>query len=48
MPDHRGGTCSFSGIWRRDSPPGRAASWLPEQFVALGTGDVEEPGFGRL
>ena len=34
MPDHAGGTYRFAGIWRRDTPPGPAAAWLIEQFVA--------------
>lgn len=44
MPDHPGGTYRFSGIWRRDTPPGPAASWLLDQFVALGADDREEAG----
>ncbi|NIJ08055.1 DNA-binding transcriptional LysR family regulator [Sphingomonas vulcanisoli] len=34
MPDHPGQTYRFSGIWRHDSPPGPAASWLLGQFAA--------------
>jgi len=41
MPDHVGGTYRFAGIWRRDTPPGPAASWLLDQFVALGSNDRE-------
>lgn len=41
MPDHVGGTYRFSGIWCRATPPGPAASWLLDQFVALGAGDKE-------
>ncbi|HZF46456.1 MAG TPA: LysR substrate-binding domain-containing protein, partial [Sphingomonadaceae bacterium] len=48
MPDHPGGTYRFSGIWRRDAPPGPAASWLLDQFVALGRGDRELPGMGDI
>lgn len=48
MPDHPGGTYRFAGVWRRDTPPGPAASWLLDQFVALGQDDVEEPGFGDI
>jgi DNA-binding transcriptional LysR family regulator len=48
MPDHPGGTYRFNGIWRRDAPPGPAASWLLDQFVALGAGDEEEAGFGDI
>ncbi|GGE52424.1 LysR family transcriptional regulator [Agaricicola taiwanensis] len=44
MPDHPGGTYRFAGVWRRDAPPGPAASWLLDQFVALGRDDVEEVG----
>ncbi len=48
MPDHPGGTYRFAGIWRRDTPPGPAASWLLDQFVGLGQDDVEETGFGDI
>ncbi|WP_269715358.1 LysR family transcriptional regulator [Caulobacter sp. NIBR2454] len=48
MPDHQGGTYRFAGIWRRDTPPGPAASWLLDQLVALGADDVEEEGFGDI
>lgn len=48
MPDHTGGTYRFGGIWRRDTPPGPAASWLLEQFVAEGRNDVEDPALGDL
>lgn len=48
MPDHPGGTYRFNGIWRRDAPPGPAASWLLDQFVALGAHDEEEAGFGDI
>lgn len=41
MPDHVGGTYRFSGIWCRATPPGPAASWLLDQFVALGSEDKE-------
>lgn len=34
MPDQPGGTYRFSGIWRRDTPPGPAAAWLVDRFVA--------------
>lgn len=44
MPDHPGGTYRFAGVWRRDTPPGPAASWLLDQFVDLGRDDVEEAG----
>jgi DNA-binding transcriptional LysR family regulator len=39
LPDHSGGRYGLSAIWRRDSPPGPAASWLRDQFVALGATD---------
>ena len=45
MPDHSGGTYRFAGVWRRDTPPGPAASWLLDQFVSLGAHDIEEAGF---
>lgn len=34
IPDHPSETYRFAGIWRRDTPPGPAASWLLEQLVA--------------
>ena len=40
MPDHPGGAYRFTAIWRRDCPPGPAAQWLLDQFVALGEGDA--------
>ena len=48
MPDHPGGTYRFAGIWRRDTPPGPAASWLLDQFVALGRDDRELDGMGDV
>lgn len=48
MPDHPGGTYRFSGIWRRDTPPGPAASWLLEQFVAMGRVDKELEGMSDV
>lgn len=42
MPDHTGGNYRFSGIWKRDTPPGPAATWLLDQFVAYGENDVED------
>jgi len=48
MPDHPGGTYRFAGVWRRDTPPGPAASWLLDQFVALGADDREEEGMGDI
>lgn len=48
MPDHLGGTYRFAGVWRRDTPPGPAASWLLNEFVRLGEADVEEEGFADI
>ena len=48
LPDHPGGIYRFCGIWRRDAPPGPAASWLLDQFVAEGQGDQVEDGMGDL
>ena len=44
MPDHPGGTYRFAGVFRRDTPPGPAAAWLLDQFVALGADDRGEDG----
>jgi DNA-binding transcriptional LysR family regulator len=41
MPDHPGGAYRFTAIWRRDTPPGPAARWLLDKFVALGVPDAE-------
>jgi DNA-binding transcriptional LysR family regulator len=48
MPDHPGGIYRFAGIWRRDTPPGPAASWLLDQFVALGASDNDDTGLGDI
>lgn len=48
MPDHVGGTYRFNGVWRRDTPPGPAASWLLDQFVELGAQDRELEGLGDI
>jgi DNA-binding transcriptional LysR family regulator len=48
MPDHPGGMYRFSGVWRRDMPPGPAASWLLRQFVQHGAQDADLPGMGDL
>ncbi|MCZ4093744.1 LysR family transcriptional regulator [Sinorhizobium psoraleae] len=48
MPDHKGGIYRFAGVWRRDTPPGPAASWLLDQFVALGANDIEEEGLSDI
>ena len=42
MPEHSGGIYRFAAVWRRDAPPGPAASWLLNQFVKLGRDDIEE------
>ncbi|MEO6247693.1 MAG: LysR family transcriptional regulator [Sphingomicrobium sp.] len=44
MPERQGGIYGFAGIWRQDTPPGPAASWMLAKFVELGQLDVEEPG----
>ncbi len=36
MPEAPGGAYRFCGIYRRDMPPGPAAAWLLERFVAAG------------
>ena len=48
MPDHVGGTYRFAGVWRRDTPPGPAASWILDQFVQLGGDDFEEEGMSDI
>ncbi|MFK0685743.1 LysR family transcriptional regulator [Ochrobactrum sp. BD67] len=48
MPDYKGGIYRFGGIWPRDAPPGPAASWLLDRFVALGANDIEEEGFADI
>jgi DNA-binding transcriptional LysR family regulator len=48
MPDQPGGIYRFAGIWRRDTPPGPAASWLLDRFVQLGADDAEEDGLGDI
>ncbi|PXA91701.1 LysR family transcriptional regulator [Nostoc sp. 3335mG] len=48
MPDHVAGTYRFAAIWRRDTPPGPAASWLRDQFVGIGRDDVEQEGLGDI
>jgi DNA-binding transcriptional LysR family regulator len=48
MPDHSGGMYRFAGVWRRDAPPGPAASWLLDQFVALGRDDKALEGMGDV
>ncbi|MEG3086023.1 LysR family transcriptional regulator [Sphingomonas sp. PB4P5] len=48
MPDHPGGIYRFAGVWRRDTPPGPAASWLLDRFVQLGRDDGEESGLSDI
>ncbi len=48
MPDHAGGMYRFAGVWRRDLPPGPAASWLLQQFVDQGAQDQDLPGLGEV
>jgi DNA-binding transcriptional LysR family regulator len=48
MPDYPGGIYRFTGIWRKDHPPGPAGSWLREELVAAGRTDVELPGMTDL
>jgi len=48
IPDHLAGTYRFCGIWRRDAPPGPAASWLLDQFVTLGAEDRELDGMADI
>lgn len=48
LPDFPGGIYRFSGIWRRDTPPGPAAGWLIDQFATLGSGDVAQDGLADL
>jgi DNA-binding transcriptional LysR family regulator len=48
MPDHPGGIYRFAGVWRRDLPPGPAASWLLQQFVERGAADVNGEGLGDI
>ena len=43
MPDFPGSRYRFLGIWRRDCPPGPAASWLLDQFAACGRDDPVLP-----
>lgn len=48
IPDHPGGTYRFNAIWRRDAPPGPAAAWLLDQFIAIGAADQEEDGLADV
>ena len=40
MPDYPGGAYRFMGVWRRDTPPGPAAQWVLDQFVACSAADA--------
>lgn len=45
MPDYHGEIYPFAAIWRRDAPPGPAASWLIDRFAALaGISDLTRSG----
>ncbi|UAJ12946.1 LysR family transcriptional regulator [Glacieibacterium megasporae] len=48
MPEYHGGQYRFSAIWRRDFPPGPAASWLREQFVARAREDSDVTALGDV
>jgi len=48
MPDHPGGMYRFAGVWRRDCPPGPAASWLLQQFVEHGAEDADVEGLADI
>ncbi|WP_313539971.1 LysR family transcriptional regulator [Sphingomonas sp.] len=47
MPESPGGMYRFGAIWRRDAPPGPAASWLRARFVDVGRQDVDLEGLGE-
>ncbi|MBB5712843.1 LysR family transcriptional regulator [Sphingomonas xinjiangensis] len=40
MPERPGGAYRFCGIYRRDAPPGPAASWLLDRFVESAADDA--------
>jgi DNA-binding transcriptional LysR family regulator len=48
MPDHPGGVISLLAIYRRDTPPGPAATWLLQQFIACGAHDRSTLGVAEL
>ncbi|MGZ2413081.1 DNA-binding transcriptional LysR family regulator [Sphingomonas sp. F9_3S_D5_B_2] len=48
MPDHPGGIYRFAGVWRRDLPPGPAASWLLRQFVDRAAADPNEEALADI
>jgi hypothetical protein len=42
--DYAGGMYRFCGIWRRDTLPEPAASWLLQHPIELAAGNVDIPG----
>lgn len=46
LPDHRGGSYGFDGIYRTDVPPGPAATWLLQHFADRSI-FCDEPGRAR-
>lgn len=48
MPDYPGGIINLSAIYRRDAPPGPAATWLLRQFAGCGAQDAEASGAAAL
>lgn len=48
LRDYPGGLYRFSGIWRRDTPPGPAATWLLGQFEKLGHDDISPVGLADI
>ncbi|WP_010543026.1 LysR family transcriptional regulator [Sphingomonas elodea] len=48
MPESPGGMYRFGAIWRRDAPPGPAASWLRTRFVEAGRMDVDLEKLGEV
>lgn len=48
MPDDPGGMYRFAGIWRRDRPPGPAATWLLNELVERARDDVDLAGAADL
>ncbi|MGY2736677.1 LysR family transcriptional regulator [Sphingomonas sp. UYP23] len=48
MPDYPGGMYGLSAIWRRDAPPGPAAYWLRDMFIATYHDDINVLGPGAV
>ena len=48
MPDFPGANYCLSAIYRRDTPPGPAATWLLQQFIACGADDKATLGIAEL